>query len=63
MKGALSLTTFAIGDLAAHPAAASNMQVFLCPAYLARLAATRERQSYPLWKQLLFELLTEIISC
>jgi hypothetical protein len=63
MKGVLSLTTFAIGEPAAHLAAASICKSFCAAAYPARLAATCERQSYHLWKQLLFELLTDIISC
>ena len=47
---------------AAHLAAANACESFCAAAYPDRLAAACERQSHHLRKQLLFELLTDIVS-
>jgi hypothetical protein len=48
---------------AAHLVAASACESFCAAACQAGLAAACQRQSYDLWKQLFFELLTDIVSC
>jgi hypothetical protein len=59
MKGVLSLTTFAIGEPAAHLAAAS-----ICKFFCAAASSARGDLRAPILPlQLLFELLTDIISC